>query len=169
MAPLASPYSTPEDLAIDESQLMLGQKFDKAKVVETCAREIDAKLGFMYQLPLTPIAPATELPKYQVDLLFTINNNMATGRILQGMKGSGDSNTQHAWGKALCDSADNMLNMIANGDVELDAVRVVDGPTSLDSQRGPKAVVYDDSSMVTAFEEQVFRNRPVQVYPGGPF
>ena len=178
MTTFPAPYSTASDLLFSETTLVLGAGFDKQKFVTTAAEDMDAKLGFLYVLPLTPDPdldddagnPLTTLPTHEQLLLKSINNKLASGRIFMTIRGSADGDRQHVYGTQLVNEAIAELMMLANGDVALSAIRKADGTQiNTASQRSPKITNHDSDSLVDGFEEMVFRNNPQQVFPGGAF
>jgi hypothetical protein len=144
---------------------MISEALDKQTFVDTAAEEIDAKLGFVYDLPLRlladpPVDPVTEdswkdLPAYQVKLLKGINNRLASGRLILAIDIAGEQNTMHAYGWQLVKEATAELLMIANGDVDLDAARRTIEGTEPD--RTPSIYNYDEESLLLGFEDNIMR------------
>ena len=152
-----SPYCVPGDLLLGD--VLLPAALDKEKIIQGVADDMDAKLGFLYQLPLTSLLPHEQL------LLKGINAKWATARILLSLYGEGDGDSLHAYGLRLETEAQNDLMLIANGLIDLDeADRVVE--TGLDVNRGPTIKNRDEESGVTMFENMVHRSEPSRWSPG---
>lgn len=160
-------YSVVGDLLLGDGSWIIDPAFDKQKFIDSAADEMDGKLGVIYQIPLAAISPATVLPEYQVKLLKTINNNLASGRIFLTIDASGDGARQHAYGLQLVNQAMMDLMAIANGDVVLDAVRRDQTGTN-ESSRYAGISNRDTESAVEMFEEQVMRGKDAYWRPGDP-
>lgn len=146
------PYSEESDLLTGD--LLISSKVDKGKFVNDAAEEIDSKLGFIYVLPLTPIAPALDIPVHERLLLKTINNRLASGRLILTLDIADERSTLHAYGLRLVTEALQELMLIANGTVDLTAVRTnPDESTTGLGSRSPAITNVDATSAVEAFYE----------------
>lgn len=178
------PYSTVDDLLIGD--LMVSPKLDKNKFIAQAAEEMDAKLGFVYTLPLQafPVSdPApdpndwTALPIHQNLLLKGINNKLASGRLILTLAVATEGSTLHAYGLRLVSEATTELLMIANMDIILDAKRLNASTTNPD--RTPAVVNHDEESAVDMFESvmrpgetstwQPGSAKPIPYYPILPY
>jgi hypothetical protein len=143
------------------SDLLLGDmnpgSIDLQKFVDAAKDEMDSKLGFVYDLPLSPLTSTESL------LLKDINNKLASGRIILAQYVGGEDNNLHAYGASLIKEAHESLMLIANGVIDLSSGLV---PTTEAGTKTPLGVVYDEESMVTAFEETVYRGVPTFAQPG---
>lgn len=156
--PVPAPYCTVADLHISDS-VLLPSTFDKQHEIEQAASDMDALLGFIYQLPLS------SLQAHEEKLLASINSKMASGRILLMLYGEGDGEALHSYGLRLLNEAETMLMKLANGEVDLSADRAA--PSDLDAHRGPSIKNYDSSSAVESFEKLVLRSENTSWLPGG--
>lgn len=150
-------YSEVGDLLLGGMTVSLS--LDKQKFVDDASDEIDSKLGFFYTLPL--VGPGdTALPEHEQKLLKLINNKLASGRIILTLAVPQEQAALHAYGLRLVTEAMNDLMLIANGQVDLTAVRVNIGETVRDNA----ASVYnhDAESGVDMYENAVMR-------PGGAY
>lgn len=157
-------YCTVENLLLKAGMIM-PQTFDRAYFVNEAADEMNAMLGFVYTLPLTPISPAVELPLHQRALLKTINAKIATGRIYLNLQGDADGSL-HAYGNRLLDEGWAALKMILEGSTPLSA-ELVEELTPAEVSSVPIAANTDGRSLVDAFEMLVHRGEdPDYIYPG---
>jgi hypothetical protein len=138
-------YSAEEDLLLGD--LRVSEKIDKGKYVDDAAEEIDSKIGELYVLPLSAVAPATDLAPHSRILLKRINNQLATGRLILALHG-GDEHL-HAYGLSLVNGALGELAMIANGVTSLVGAARVAGSGE---GAGPSIVNQDAYSATAAFE-----------------
>lgn len=163
MPPLQSPYSIVGDLLIGD--LLISASVDKQSFVNDAADEMDSKLGYIYKLPLEPVSPATQLPDFQVKLLKSINNRLASGRLILTLDIAGEGSQLHAYGWSLVRDARADLMRIANGDVDLYAVRS-DVDLGKIPSRTPAIHNYDSESLVTVYENTIHRSDPWYARPG---
>lgn len=160
-------YSRESDLLLGD--LMISPKFDKRSFVDDAADEIDAKLGFIYKLPLAGEGDV-ELPPHELLLLKQINNKLASGRLILTVATAGEQNALHAYGLRLVTEATNDLMLIANGVVDLTAVRLGVGATEV-RDSAPSIHNHDAESGVDMYEGAVMRPggaywNPGEVVPG---
>lgn len=175
------PYSVEGDLLLGD--VLLGPGFSKAKAVQDAADEMDAKLGYLYALPLRPITPEGEnplpapdpgepdnrwksLPAHQVLLLKGINNRLASGRLILAMAVGQEGTTLHAYGYNLVQEALAELLFLANGTAILDAEKMVPVDPDEIGNKAPVAVNHDSESLLEGFESTVMRGKPWYSRPG---
>lgn len=156
-------YSTEEDLLLGD--MVISPSLDRQKFINDASDEIDSKLGWLYELPLRAVSPATELPGYQLLTLKGINNKLASGRLILTLDISGEGTTLHAYGWQLIREAREELMVLANGEAALAAVRTGPDPT-IGSDKIPAIRNYDEESLLTAYEYTVHRSDPFWVQPG---
>lgn len=159
------PYSEETDLLLGD--LLVSPRLDKNKFIQDAADEIDSKLGFIYTIPLAPVAPETEIPAHEVLLLKQINNKLASGRLIMTLDIAGEGTTLHAYGLRLVTEAQQELMLIANGFVELSAVRKTIA-VALGESKVPRIVNADTESGVDIFYEHAMRGHPSYWRPGDP-
>lgn len=147
-------YSTVADLLLGDMET---GSIDLQKYVDAAADEIDSKLGFLYVLPLSPLAAV------EILLLKDINNKIASGRLILAQYIGGEESALHAYGYSLIREATESLMLLANGVIDLGSVRT---ESPVDEGMAPRAFVYDEESMVTAFEDTVLRGYPRLAQPG---
>lgn len=156
-------YSEESDLLVGD--MMFGPSTSKQKYIDGAADDMNAKIGYIYSLPLAPVSPLTALPEYEQLLLKSINNKLASGRLIMDMAIGGEQQTLHAYAKRLVDEANQELMCIANGDVELSAERrATDAVVIAKNTPGIRNV--DEESLVLGFENTVMRGRPWYSRPG---
>ncbi len=163
------PYSVVADLLLDD--LRLKPDFPKQKFVDQAAEEMDSKLGFRFALPLRlegELVPSPTtwlaLPPHQVLLLKTINNRLASGRLILSIAVGGEQTSLHAYGYSLVQAALIDLMMVANGDVIFDTALLV--PTTPFESKAPAGTNHDEESLLLGFENSVMRDRPWYSRPG---
>lgn len=149
-------YSLVSDLLLGD--LAVSVSVNKQKFIDDAAEEIDSKLGFVYELPLS------DLPSYQKKLLKLINNKLASGRLILTLAIGGEDTALHAYGLRLVTEATNELMLIANGGVELDATSTATIDTSNDMR--PVIHNHDAESAVDIFEASVMRGQSAYWNPG---
>lgn len=161
-------YSEESDLLLGD--LMISARFDKKKFVDDAADEINSKLGFIYTLPLAgPGEPSTPLPAHELLLLKGINNKLASGRLILTQAVAAEQQSLHAYGLRLVTEAMNDLMLIANGVVDLTAVKKNLGDAVRDN--APSIHNHDAESAVVMYESAVMRPEgaywnPGEVVPG---
>ena len=161
-------YSAVGDLLIGD--LLISESVDRQKFVDLAAEEIDSKLGWVYELPLHGVGvPPSDtswqsFPIHQVSLLKSINNRLATGRLILTLDIAGEGTQLHAYGWHLVNEALGDLMVIANGDQDLDAVRSTALITGGDKR--PSIKQQDEESLLLGWENTVMRSRPWYTRPG---
>lgn len=168
------PYSKPENLLIGD--IILPGSVDKSRWVQDASDEMDALLGWVYDLPLRKVgevvdpSPTAEnwktLPLHQQLLLTQINNKLASGRLIMAIAMAGEDQQLHAYGLDLVRQAEAQLMLLANRTIELDAELIVpvDGEDYL--SRIPSIKQHDDESLLAGFENTVLRGVPWYTRPG---
>lgn len=151
-----SSYCGVNDLLIDQ-QMYVGSQ-EPGRYVQSAADEMDAKLGYVYVVPIVA-------PPNQMLLLKGINARMASGRLIMSRAAASQDSAVHAYALFLVKSAENDLMALANGVVDLTAPKVdVDGnpigsvedPTEDDTYaRIPTGWNPDRTSAVTLFEKNI--------------
>lgn len=159
-------YSKEEDLLLGD--MVINPSLDRQKFIDDAADEIDAKLGWLYVLPLTPIAPAVSLPGYQLLTLKGINNKLASGRLILTLDIAAEGSQLHAYGWQLVREAREELMILANGEAPLAATRIPPDPSTgiTGADKIPSVKNYDEESLLTAYEYTVHRSEPWWVQPG---
>jgi len=162
-------YSEVTDLLLGD--LIISASVDKQKFVNDAAEEMDAKIGWRYETPI-PMTGTGAPPRHQLLLLKSINNKLASGRLILTLDVAGEGTTLHAYGYFLIKEATQELLLIANGDIELTGVTLteLEDAAGLDA-RSIGIAQYDDMSLLSGFEESVMRGATAKphVRPGGPF
>lgn len=165
-------YSETGDLLLGD--MLLGG-LDPQKYVDDAARDMDAKLGWLYKLPLrekdkTP-GPESwkQLPQHEVLTLRQINNKLASGKLILAMAVGQEGTAVHAYGLHLVQEGTAELLLLANGTIDLGAVKL-DGTAAgspVDSgSRTPAMKVHDTESLLDGFENTVMRQKPWFTRPG---
>lgn len=148
-------YSTVDDLIVGD--MMISARVDKNKFVNDAAEEIDSKLGFLYVLPLAPLA------LHESTLLKQINNKLASGRLILTLDIAGEETVLHAYGLRLITEAMNDLMLLANGTINLSSTMTT---TSALRDNVPGIYNHDEESAVDIFEAHVLRGEPSYWNPG---
>lgn len=170
-------YSGVDDLLLGD--LVFGPGVDRQKFIDQAAEDMDAKLGFVYRLPLTPRVVANAnygsgagdwklLPLHEQLLLKGINNKMASGRLILTLDISGEGTALHGYGWQLVRDSTNELLMLSNGDVFLSAQPVHADVLGVADVRTPGVTNEDDESLLLGFENTVMRGRPYQPWYSQP-
>lgn len=168
------PYSEVGDLLLGD--LVLGGGVDRQKFIDQAADDMDAKLGWLYQLPLRPAVPAGEvqtdpqgdappvaendweaLPTHEGLLLKGINNKLASGRLILTLDIAGEGTTLHAYGYQLVREANAELSILSNGEAWLTAQRAHPDEEGEADTRTPGIINYDEESLLLGFENTVMR------------
>jgi hypothetical protein len=167
-------YSETDDLLLGD--IILGAGLDPQKFVDQAAEDIDAKLGWVYELPLKVLVPEgaprpadpddyTKLPLHEQLLLKGINNKLASGRLILAEAVAGEDNSLNAYGYFLVKEATDELTYLANGEVPLSAVRYVTVEGDV-VDKVPTIKNQDEESLLLGFENTVMRGEPWWSRPG---
>lgn len=162
-------YSEVSDLLTGD--IPLGAGVDAQKYVDQAADDMDAKLGWIYEVPIDldgdPLAdpPVAPLPNHQILLLKGINNKLASGRLILTLDISGEDKSLHAYGHFLIKEANAELLLLANGTLDLSAPRVPQ-PDETTINRVPGVVNLDEESLLTPFVKTVHGGVPWYAVPG---
>jgi hypothetical protein len=150
-------YCETTDLLVDHK--MWTDADEKTKYVTMAADAMDAKLGYVYEVPLDQ----NVLPAHQWGVLKMINARLASGQLIMSRASAAQESQVHAYALYLIRQAESDLAAIANGDVDLQAPRVgedgiptgtVEDPTYYDPMaRVPSGWNPDRTSAVTMFEK----------------
>lgn len=133
-------YSTSGDLLIGD---MTRSDVVAEASVGGATDTINARLGFLYELPL----PDT-MPDYVTSYLKTMANLIASGRFILQQATGQEQNAENAYGRALLNEGMAMLDAAGSGVVELTgAVRLANAQRF----RGPSVHNVDAASGVEAF------------------
>ena len=176
--PITSPYCLDTELLLEDAVRMIPAGLSKASYISAASREIDAKLGMRYRIPLAVDPnfkdqygnPVSDFPDNEKAMVRDICVKLASGRILLQIASDADDNfSKYGW--ELIKEAQYFLTMLASGDVRLSAAPAVGAETDLGG--GPSITNRDHASMVEGFEDIFMRPPPVApplvppaVYPG---
>lgn len=146
----------------EESDLLLGDLIVAATVnkydyINGAADEMNAMIGPRYQLPLNLSAA----PAWVTFKLKTINQRLATGRLIQSLAVAHEDTSVNDYGQHLIDSAIKELEQIADGATSMPGLTLE--PTSYRST-APTVTNHDAISAVDQFEVMFMRPRR-NVYP----
>src|SRR5262245_37533092 len=114
MAELDRPYCTIDDVKV--AYLNVSDPV-KQEAVDSAAREIDARLGRVYAIPLKPNpyvltefgSPINAIPDTEKLLLQEINWKLATGRLRMELDTSGDGDQGNPYAMSLINEAMQLL------------------------------------------------------------
>ena len=168
------PYCATADLLLGQLETRLPAEVNMSEYISIVADEIDARLGFLYEVPFETVG-VNALPPHQVKLLKSINAKRASGRIIMAATIASEDSVVHQYAMYLMQEADIELAAIANGDVRLSAPPI--GPDGLPLEptddpemddplaRIPGAVSRDLYSATAAFEATVYQGDNVPWAP----
>lgn len=152
-------YCKPTDLLIGD--VTLSGAMSRESFVNDAADEMDARIGFVYVLPLAGLAP------HAVVLLKMINARLASGRLLMSMSSVSENHDVHRYGEWLIKEAYADLTNICNQTINLVGAVLIADPTP------NVATIYnrDEESAVEVFEDAFMRptnltGMPVWWQPG---
>lgn len=134
-------YSQVADLLLGNIPLPAGDVAKRA--VERAADEMDSLLGQKY---VVPIQPTGQYQRQVKTLLLTINNWLASGRLIEELTASSQTIQIHAYANNLIAKALETLNAIVSGQIVLPGVPPVGEEDGVGSQTGPFILNVDDSS-----------------------
>ena len=129
--------------------VLLPGGFNKTEWINSAADEIDSKLGQTYALPID----LSQADAFVGTLLKSINQFLASGRIVLDRAAPGEDSELHAYGRSLIRQAQQELDRIYYGSVVLTGVPKVEGGRG----KAPSIKQRDTYSAVDAFEELVLR------------
>lgn len=113
------------------------------RAVERAADEMDSLLGQKYVVPIQPTGPYQRQVK---TLLLTINNWLASGRLIEELTASSQGVEIHAYANNLINQALSTLMQIVSGQINLPGVPTVGEEDGVTTQTGPFIINVDDSS-----------------------
>jgi hypothetical protein len=167
------PYCEETDLLLGDDILM-PSSLSKPKFVAMAASDMDAKLGYVYVVPIV----TTSMPVHQKNLLKSINAKLASGRLIMAQAMASQDSAVHQYALYLIKEAEMDLMTIANGTVDLTAPLVDDAGSPINPVENP---LVDDpwaktptgwnpdaTSPVTAFEKTFMGEDPLAFYPWEP-
>lgn len=134
-------YSGTDDLLLGNIPLPAADKAKRA--VERAADEIDSFLGVKYRVPINPMGAQSRQVK---SLLLTINNWLASGRLIEELTASSQTVEVHAYAQNLINQAISALRAIVAGEIMLPGCELVSPETGMPVETGPLVVNVDESS-----------------------
>lgn len=138
-------YCSSTDLMLGD--MLFSPGFNADTWIDRAADEMNAVLGRIYALPLPALSTTSGLILKQTNAL------IASGRIVLDKAISSESETLHAYGKALLTEGQTQLESILNGEIVLPGlVRI--GSTA-DNGSGPSIRQADSESPFDAFNKTV--------------
>lgn len=124
--------------------------------------EIDIVLGRMYETPITKATNGTDPISRQIALILKrINTYLASGRYILAVSAGGEDTALQAYGYQLVREALAALTSVLEGDMQLDAKRLIDVSQE---RRRPKIFNQEKNSNVDAFYEAFTRERDSQMF-----
>lgn len=140
-------YSEVQDLLLGNIPLPANDKPKRA--VENASDEIDGILGVRYRVPINPTGPQQRQVR---SLLKTINNWLASGRLIEELTASSQTVEIHAYANNLIREALNTLAAIVRGDILLPGVPPPSGTDeTANTQTGPFILNHDDASQTNTY------------------
>lgn len=134
-------YSGTDDLLLGNIPLPATDKAKRA--VDRAADEIDSFLGVKYKVPITPTGPHQRQVR---SLLLTINNWLASGRLIEELTASSQTVEIHAYAQNLINQALSALRAIVAGEIMLPGCELISPETGLPVGTGPLISNADASS-----------------------
>ena len=133
-------YSKVGDLLTGD--VTIGGSFDRDRYVQDATDEINSRIGFTYQLPLSPV-PAEHIAL----TLKRCANLIATGRLVMAVAMGSEDASVHAYGASLLSEGQQLLTAIDCGHIDLGCAKL-----AVQSEgNAPTIVQADSSSAVDAF------------------
>lgn len=142
-------YSEVADLLLGNIPLPPNDKARRA--VERAADEIDGFLGTKFQVPIRPVGPQQ---RQVLSLMLTINNWLASGRLIEELTASSQLVEIHAYAQNLIRQALDVINSILRGDILLPGVPPPDGDTTV-VETGPIIVNQDAESQTNFYYNSI--------------
>lgn len=149
-------YCRVEDVDLGSMEFPRG--VNVANVVELKAKEIDARIGRIYETPLQFNLDDPEQRPYGL-LLQTVNAYLATGDIVIRGGGARQDTEVLAYGMYFIRHANNILNEIVSGKIKLPFKRLVE---TAEDAAFPLAITRDSFSRVEEFHS----NPPIAPWVG---
>lgn len=147
-------YCNAGDLLIGDIEL--SSMLSEESFVRDAAQEMDARLGFVYILPIVGI------PAHAQTLLKQINARLASGRLLMSIAAPAEDNSVHRYGEWLIKQAYDDLYAICNGSIILGSATLAPDPTP----NSASIVNYDEESAFDQFYNTTMGNTPSWWQPG---
>lgn len=116
----------------------------KQRYIDRAAEDIEARLGVLFTLPLSP-APGS----FEEKVLSRINKYLATGQLIIDAAAGGEDNSLHAYGFHHLREANQAIADILAGKIKLNLDK--DEPDTEDLPGGPLVLNKEPSSYVDAF------------------
>lgn len=149
-------YCKEQDLLIGD--VTISSTLSRMSYIRDAADEMDARLGFVYELPL----PIGTLKPHALTMLKMINARLASGRLLMSLAAPSEDDSVHRYGEWLIKQAYEDLYNLCNRSIDLvGAIPITDTSPNV-------AAIYnhDEESAVDAFEAFVMRGEPAWWQPG---
>lgn len=143
-------YSTVGDLLLGNIPLPAGDKADRA--VQRASDEIDGILGARYKVPINPSGAQQRSVKA---LLLTINNWLASGRLIEELTASSQTVEIHAYANKLISEAQATLLQIVSGQIILPGCELIGQDGGVSSETGPIIVNQDPSSQTAYYYDNI--------------
>lgn len=142
----------------DEGDLLIGDTridgiVDKQKMIASAADEIDGMIGHIYKTPIV-VSDPDGIGRPTKLLLKTINNHLATGRIILTITEPDEKNNLNALGKYYVNLALSALQQVVDRQIVLPNVELITSPDGNSANIGPRIVNGDPGSLVDLFYER---------------
>lgn len=146
-------YCKSGDLLIGDVALGTGTSRDG--FIRDAADEMDARIGFVYVLPLVGLQPHALL------LLKMINARLASGRLLMSLASVAEDHDVHRYGEWLIKEAYADLSNICNQTINLVGAVAINDPSPV------TASIYnhDAESAIDIFEDAFMRQSNISTLP----
>src|SRR5690349_21365167 len=122
------------------------------RAVERAADDIDGMLGVKYRVPIRPVGSQQ---RQVLSLLRTINNWLASGRLIEELTASSQTVEIHAYANNLIRQAIDVINSILRGDILLPGVDPPEGEIEDGVQTGPFILNVDSESQTNLYYGQI--------------
>lgn len=163
MARTGNTYCNVVDLLLGD--IATSAALSPQKYVEDASDEIDSKIGFIYQTPISIDAPT---PRPVVLLLKRICSHLASGRLIMAGTLSVEGDNLHAYGESLVAGAQLAITQIMSNQIRLDGV-TLSGLDALPTTHIPLIANKDSESAVDAFYDRVANPSYNFVRPYSPY
>jgi len=146
-------YCEVEDLLL--GKIPMPAYLDPQKFVEDAGDEIDTKIGRLYATPVdVELHDPPTTSRIAILTLKRINAHLASGRLLLSVAAPEEQRQLHAYAWSLVKGAEDALELIRTGEVELDGAEPAAG-LSETPQSKPLIANVDPESSVEAFYDRI--------------
>lgn len=129
-----------------------------ASLAETASNEVDSNISVRYETPLVtnPDDPATRAAAYWLQ---NVTSMVAAARLMLSVAAPGSQDSANAYGRYLLQNAQQLMNDVISGKVDL--VGVPENAANGSEIQGPTVLNQDSYSMVDLYYDNFMEQGPV--------